>query len=86
MSMKVQLQMISKGVMTMIKYIECKRSIVNSLAENLHPIPIEDLISHILSGLNSSYGPFTAAFIVKYDESTIYDLIGLLLQEEARLK
>lgn len=79
MSMKVQLQTLSKGVMTMMEYVERQRSIADSVAENLHPIANEDLIGHILSGLDSSYGPFTVAFMVKNDDSTVDGFIGLLL-------
>lgn len=86
MSMKVQLQSLSKGSLTMLEYIEKKRSIADSLAENDHHVSTEDLISYILSGLDSSYGPFTAAFMVKGDTSTVDDLIGFLLLEEARLE
>lgn len=86
MSMKVKLQSLTKGSLSMLDYVEQKRAIADSLAENLHPISDEDLIGHILSGLDSSYGPFTAAFMVKDADSNVDDLIGLLLQEEARLE
>lgn len=41
---------------------------------------------HILSGPNSSYGLFTAGYIVKDSPTNVDDLIGLILQEEARLE
>ncbi|CAL0333408.1 unnamed protein product [Lupinus luteus] len=70
----------------MLEYIERKRSIYDSLAENLHPISDEDLVGYILSGLDSSYCPFSTAFMMKSDDVTVDDLVGLLLQEEARLE
>lgn len=73
----------------MMEYIEKKRSISDSLAENLNPISDEDLISHLLTGLDSSYGPFTATFMMKTDDIScvpVDDLVGLLLQEEAHLE
>nr|KAJ0204360.1 hypothetical protein LSAT_V11C500243480 [Lactuca sativa] len=86
MSMKVQLQSLSKGSLIMLEYVEKKRSIADSLAENDHPVSTEDPIGYIHSGLDSSYGPFIAAFMVKGDTSTIDDLIGFLLLAEARLE
>ncbi|KAL4565709.1 hypothetical protein LXL04_029812 [Taraxacum kok-saghyz] len=86
MAMKGELQTLSKGSLTMLDYIEKKRSIADALAETLNPISTEDLIGYILSGLDSSYSPFTAAFMVHGEDSTVDDLIGLLLQEEARLE
>lgn len=86
MALKVQLQTITKGALSMLEYIERKRSIADSLAENLHPISDEDLIGYILSGLDSSYGAFTTTFMMKSDPVSVDDLAGLLLQEEARLE
>ena len=48
MQLKAQLQSLTKGSMLILDYVEKKRSIVNSLAINLHPISDEDLISYIL--------------------------------------
>lgn len=70
----------------MIEYIEHKRSVVDSLAQNLTPVSTDDLIGHLLSGLDSSYEPFITAFMVKGDNSTIDDLVGMLLLEESRLE
>ena len=43
MAMKVQLQTLTKGSLSMLEYIERKRSIADSLAENLHPISDESI-------------------------------------------
>lgn len=67
-----------------MEYTTKKRTIFDSLAEGLNPISEEDLIYHILSGLDSSYGIFTTTFMMKTNNVTVDDLIGLL-QEEARL-
>lgn len=63
MQLKVQLHTLTKG----------------SLAENLHPINDEDLIVYILNGLDSSYGNFITAFMMKSEALTVDDLIGYLL-------
>nr|KAJ0190963.1 hypothetical protein LSAT_V11C800427270 [Lactuca sativa] len=86
MAMKGELQSLTKGSLSMLEYIERKRAIADSLAENLKPISTEDLIHYILMGLDSSYGPFITAYMVKDDPSSVDDLIGMLLQEEARLE
>ncbi|KAL5149582.1 hypothetical protein HKD37_13G036379 [Glycine soja] len=86
MAMKVQLQTLTKRSLSMLEYIERKRFIADSLAKNLHPISDEDLIGYILSSLDSSYSAFSTAFIMKSDDVSVDDLVGLLLQEEARLE
>ncbi|KAL7584606.1 uncharacterized protein LOC111888168 [Lactuca sativa] len=86
MAMKVQLQNLSKGSLSMIDYIQRKWSIADSLAENLHPVPEEDLISYILTGLDSSYAAFATTFMMQSDNITVDDLVGFLLQEEAQIE
>lgn len=85
MAMKSQLQSLSKGSFSIMEYIEKKRSISDSLVEDLNPISDEDLYSYILGGLDSSYGPFTTPLMMKNDDFTVDDLMSLLLQEEAHL-
>lgn len=70
----------------MIEYIEKKRSISDSLTENLRPIDDEDLISYILGGLDWSYGPFITAFMMKTKNLIVDALAGFLLHEESRLE
>ncbi|CAN0858726.1 Retrovirus-related Pol polyprotein from transposon RE1 [Linum grandiflorum] len=84
MQLKLQLQTLTKGALSMLEYIEKKRRIADSLAQDLQPISDEDLVGHILSGLDSSYGGFVTAFMMAADRLSIDDLVGLLLQEEAR--
>ncbi|CAN0843601.1 Retrovirus-related Pol polyprotein from transposon RE1 [Linum grandiflorum] len=84
MHLKVQLQSLSKGALTMLEYIEQKRAIADSLADDLQPISDEDLIGHLLFGLDASYDGFATAFMMAADRLTVDDLVGLLLQEEAR--
>nr|KAJ0199506.1 hypothetical protein LSAT_V11C600316370 [Lactuca sativa] len=43
------------GSSSVREYVEQKRAIADSQAESLHLISIEDLISHILTSLDSSY-------------------------------
>lgn len=86
MSLNVQLQYLSKGSMSMMEYIERQRSIADSLVEDLNPIFEEDLISHLLNGLDSYYGAFTTTFMMKINVISVDDLVGCLLQEEARLE
>ena len=80
MALKPQLQTLNKGSLSMIEYIEGKRSIADSLTENLHPISDEDLVGYLLSGLDSSYGPFSTAFMMKDAYASVDDLAGLLLE------
>ncbi|CAN1165745.1 Retrovirus-related Pol polyprotein from transposon RE1 [Linum perenne] len=86
MAMRGQLQSITKGALSMMEYIEKKLALADSLAETLHPVADEDLIGYILDGLDSTYGPFTSAFMMRSEAVHIDDLTGLLLNEEARLE
>ncbi|CAN1142502.1 Retrovirus-related Pol polyprotein from transposon RE1 [Linum perenne] len=86
MTLKVQLQTLVKGSLPMIDYVEKKRAIADTLAENLTPVSDEDLIGHILGGLDSSYGPFLTAFMMRSEAATVDDLVGLLLREEVKLE
>lgn len=70
----------------MMEYIERQRSIADSLVEDLNPIFEEHLISHLLNGLDSYYGAFTTTFMMKINVILVDDLVGCLLQEEARLE
>lgn len=70
----------------MMEYIDKKRSIADSLATSLYLISSEDLIGHILSGLDSSYRPFITTYMIKGDTTGIDDLVGFLLQEETRFE
>ncbi|CAN0917679.1 hypothetical protein LINGRAHAP2_LOCUS30450 [Linum grandiflorum] len=84
MQLKLQLESLTKGALSMLEYIEKKRSIADALAEDLQPISDEDLINYLLSRLDSSNGGFATAFMMAADQLSVDDLIGLLLQEEAR--
>lgn len=83
LQLTTKLQTITKGASSMIDYLDQKRQIADSLAENLTPVSDDDLITYILNGLDSSYSAFTSAFIMHSESSSVDDLIGLLLQEEA---
>ncbi|CAN0915865.1 Retrovirus-related Pol polyprotein from transposon RE1, partial [Linum grandiflorum] len=84
MHLKIQLQALPKASLSMMDYIEKKRALDDSLADDLNPVTDEDLIGYILSGLDSTYGAFATAFMMKTDTLSVDDLIGLLLHEEAR--
>lgn len=70
----------------MIDYIDKKRAIADSLAETLNPISTEDLIGHILPGLDSSYDPFVMAYMMCDTNDSLDDVAGMLLLEESRLE
>lgn len=86
MFMKTDLQTITKGSLSFIDYVEKKRFIADALAESLHPVSFEDLIGYILGEMDSSYGTFIIAYMVKDDQTTVDDLLCIFFQEEARLE
>ncbi|KAH0763329.1 hypothetical protein KY290_019402 [Solanum tuberosum] len=80
-----QLQTTTKGSFTIMYYVDKKRTISHSLALAARPITDEELMSAILFGLNSSYGPFRSAINPHLINLTTDSLLGLLLQEEEKL-
>ena len=59
MHLRHQLQTTTKGSSTIMDYVDKKRTISHSLALAARPIIDEELMSAILFGLESSYGPFS---------------------------
>ena len=53
----------------MLEYVEHKRAIAKSLADDPNPTSTEDLIAYILNGVDASYGPFTSVFRASTMES-----------------
>ncbi|KAG5570128.1 hypothetical protein H5410_059894 [Solanum commersonii] len=85
MQLRHQLQTTTKGSSTIMDYVDKKRTISHSLALAARPISDEELMSAILFGLDSSYGPFRSAINPQLDNLTTNSLLGLLLQEEEKL-
>ncbi|KAH0662336.1 hypothetical protein KY284_027267 [Solanum tuberosum] len=85
MQLRHQLQTTTKGSSTIMDYVDKKRTISHSLALAARPISDEELMSAILFGLDSSYGPFRSAINPQLDNLTTDSLLGLLLQEEEKL-
>ena len=85
MQLRHQLQTTTKGSSTIMDYVDKKRTISHSLALAARPITDEELMSAILFGLDSSYGPFSSAINSHLDNLTTDSLLGLLLQEEEKL-
>lgn len=81
MALKNQIQSLMKGSLSIHEYVEQKRTIADDLSENLHPISNEDLVGHILNGLDSSYGPFVTPFMMRTEDVdvTLLYLAGLNL-------
>ncbi|KAL4569135.1 hypothetical protein LXL04_024766 [Taraxacum kok-saghyz] len=80
------LKTLTKGSSSMIDYLDNKRHIADCLAENLTPVSEEDLNTFILHGLDSSYSSFMSTFLMQSVNSSVDDLIGLLLHEEAQIE
>lgn len=71
MTLKTRLQWLSQGSLSMIDYLEKKRQISDSLAENLTPVSSDDLITYFINGLDSSYNHFVYAFLKKSDTTSV---------------
>ncbi|KAL9689406.1 hypothetical protein QQ045_009791 [Rhodiola kirilowii] len=84
--LKSSLQSLSKGSLSMMEYIEKKRSIVDSLTECEYMVSNDDFLACILQGLDSSYGPFKTAVNMRIEPIDPDELTGLLLREEENIE
>lgn len=84
--LKQQLQSLSKGSMSIPKYVEKKRAISDSLAECLMVVPDEDFASFLLFVLGPEYRAFKSILNIRVELITSKDLMGLLLLKEQRLQ
>ncbi|CAH9115484.1 unnamed protein product [Cuscuta epithymum] len=85
MHLKTQLQQFPKGDLSILDYVEKKRSFSDALAECDYIVPDEEFVESILNGLDASYSAFRSAFNLHSELISSHDLLGLLLREEARL-
>uniref|UniRef100_A0A3Q7IDP4 Uncharacterized protein n=1 Tax=Solanum lycopersicum TaxID=4081 RepID=A0A3Q7IDP4_SOLLC len=85
MTLRLQLQTMTKGSLSIMEYVQRKRTISNNLAMALQPVTNYELVTYILYGLDPSYGPFRTAINLRTPPVTCEELFGLLLQEEQKL-
>ncbi|KAJ3686759.1 hypothetical protein LUZ61_015923 [Rhynchospora tenuis] len=86
--LKRQLQHATRGSSTCTEYLAKMRQLADELAFIGSPIPTEELINNIISGLGSEYNPFFASIAAasRHESFTFSDLQGLLLGFESLLR
>ncbi|KAH0749227.1 hypothetical protein KY290_028459 [Solanum tuberosum] len=87
MTLRLQLQTMTNGSLSIIEYVQRKRTIANKLVIYMafQPVTNYELVTYILYGLDPSYGPFHTAINLRTPLVTCEELFGLLLQEEQKL-
>ncbi|KAI9185666.1 hypothetical protein LWI28_009391 [Acer negundo] len=85
MQLKLQLQTLKKGGMTMTEYLTKKKSIFDTLAHIGYLIPEEDRIMYVLSGLGSEYDPFVIPITLMKSCYSMPEITALLLTHEVRI-
>ncbi|CAM8906934.1 unnamed protein product [Rhodiola kirilowii] len=86
MHLKHQLHTFQKGSLSILEYVEKKRSFSDSLAECSYIVPDDEFVECILHGLDASYAGFRTAFNLRMGSISSHQLLGLLLDEEARIQ
>lgn len=86
--MKRQLQTITKGSRSCSIYLENAKSIADQLAIARKPIDDQDLISHILRGLNHNFNHFITSYTFASGDKdfTFEDFSAKLQSHEALLE
>lgn len=85
MDMKAQLHTLTKGSSSILEYFEKKQDLADDLATCNQPVSDNEFVACVLQGLDPSYGPFRAAFNMRFDSISASALLGHLLREEERL-
>jgi hypothetical protein len=86
--LKRQLQNLQQGNKSCTKYIRLAKQWADQLAAAGKPVEEDDLISFIVSGLNSTFNPFVTAFsfAIRTTNMTFADLQSELLSHEMMLE
>ncbi|KAL5781189.1 hypothetical protein ACOSP7_006218 [Xanthoceras sorbifolium] len=86
MQLKLQLQTLKKGGLTMSEYLMKKKSIIDNLAFTGYVMSKEDKLMSILGGLGSEYYSFIIPITSMPHNYSIADITALLLTHEARME
>ncbi|CAM8974595.1 unnamed protein product [Rhodiola kirilowii] len=86
MHLKHQLHTFQKGSLSILEYVEKKRAFSDSLAECSSIISDDEFVECVLHGLDASYAGFRTAFNLRMGSVSSHQLLGLLLEEEARIQ
>lgn len=87
MQLKLELQTMKKGDLSMTDYLQKAKILFDNLIAVSQHVSDSDLIGHILNGLGSEYDPFVFALHARPEEFdlTLDNLHGLLISHELRL-
>ncbi|KAL5772664.1 hypothetical protein ACOSQ2_012588 [Xanthoceras sorbifolium] len=86
MQLKLQLQTLKKGSLSMSEYLMKKKSIMDALAFAGHKLSDDDKFMYILRGLSQEYDPLVISVTSVPGNYSIPELTSTLLTHEARLE
>lgn len=86
MQMRWRLQSMEKGSLSILEYVEQKRSMADNLASIANPVSEDDLVNYILHRLGEDYSSFHTSINTRAEPILVDELLGMLLQEEEKLE
>ena len=84
-NLRMQLANLKKGGMTTAAYFNKMRSIKDELAAAGKPVNDDEVVSHILNGLDYDYNPFVSSMLSRVEPISLSDLLSQLLSYDLRL-
>ena len=84
-NLRMQLANLKKGGMTTAAYFNKMRSIKDELAAAGKPVDDDEVVSHILNGLDYDYNPFVSSMLSRVEPISLSDLFSQLLSYDLRL-
>ena len=87
MTLKMQIQTLKKGSMSMIDYFTKMKRLFDSLALARKPIELNNFIQYVLTGLDSSdYESLVISVLTRGDKINLDEFYSLLLSHENRVE
>ncbi|KAH9800493.1 retrovirus-related pol polyprotein from transposon RE1 [Citrus sinensis] len=88
MPLKMQIQTIKKGAMSVSDYFNKMKKIADSLAIGGNPLASTDFIMHLLTGLDDNYESLVTTILARLekDSLTVEEVYSLMLSHETRVE
>ena len=87
MPLKMQIQTLKKGSMTMVDYFAKMKRLYDSLALARKPVELSDFIQYVLTGLDSfDYESLVTGVLARGDKINLDEFYSLLLSHENRVE
>ena len=77
---------VSKGISTMAEYYMKMKGLVDEMAAVGHKLEVEELVSYILTGLDTDFNPVVTTVMVRVEPISVAELYALLISFEQCMK